>query len=246
MSPADAALLGALVFVGAALSAAVGHGGASSYLAAMAFVGLAPATMRVAALGLNLIVAGLAVVRFAAVRSVPWRTLAPFVAGSVPLAWLGGTLTLPGHVHARLLGVTLVAAAAQLVARPPAPDDTPLRPLPRGGALALGGAIGLLSGLTGVGGGIFLSPLLVLGGFARPREASGLSAAFIWLNSAAALLARRPLDAALPAALAGWAVAAALGGALGAGFGSRHASPRTLRRLLAAALSIAALKLLFT
>jgi uncharacterized membrane protein YfcA len=246
MNAADATLLGALVFVGALLSASVGHGGASSYLAAMAFFGLAAPAMRSSALVLNLLVAGLAVVRFAAVGGLPWRTLAPLVAASIPLAWLGGALTLPGRVHAWLLGSALLVAAVQLVARLPVSDDAPLRTLPVRGALVLGAALGLLAGLTGVGGGIFLSPVLVLGRFARPRDAGGLSAAFIWLNSAAALLARADAFASLPPALPGWAAAAIVGGGLGASFGSARAAPRTLRRLLAAVLCVAALKLLLS
>jgi len=246
MSATDATLVGTLVFVGATLAATVGHGGASTYLAAMALFSLAPPAMRASALVLNLLVAGLAVVRFAHARALPWRTIAPFVIGSVPFAWLGGTLALPEPLHARVLGVVLLVASAQLLAMPPAPDDAALRFLHPGGALALGSALGLLSGLTGVGGGIFLSPLLVLGRFARPREASGASAAFIWLNSAAALLARPAALDALPSALTVWAVAAVVGGALGARYGSRHASPRVLRRLLGVVLAIAALKLLFT
>jgi uncharacterized membrane protein YfcA len=246
MSTADATLLGALVFVGATLSASVGHGGASSYLAAMALVGLAAPAMRASALVLNLLVAGLAVVRFATVGGLPWRTLAPLVAASVPLAWLGGTLTLPGRVHAWLLGGALLVAAVQLVALPPVPDDVPLRALRPRSALALGAGLGLLAGLTGVGGGIFLSPFLVLGRFARPRDASALSAAFIWLNSAAALAARADALASLPPALPGWALAAIVGGGIGAGFGSARAGPRTLRRLLAAVLCIAAVKLLLS
>jgi uncharacterized membrane protein YfcA len=196
--------------------------------------------MRASALVLNLLVAGLAVVRFATVGGLPWRTLAPLVAASVPLAWLGGTLTLPGRVHAWLLGGALLVAAVQLVALPPVPDDVPLRALRPRSALALGAGLGLLAGLTGVGGGIFLSPFLVLGRFARPRDASALSAAFIWLAARADALAS------LPPALPGWALAAIVGGGIGAGFGSARAGPRTLRRLLAAVLCIAAVKLLLS
>jgi uncharacterized membrane protein YfcA len=244
MSAVDATLLAALIGVGAALSAAVGPGGASSYVAALALLGIAPPAIRASALVLNLLVAGLALARFAAARSVAWRSLAPFVVTSVPFAWVGGAITLPGRVHAWLLGGALLAAAALLLARPPASEGSPLRTLPSGAALGIGGVLGLLSGLTGVGGGIFLSPLLVLGRFSQPRTAGGLAAGFIWLNSAAALLARPDTARTLPAALPVWAAAALAGGALGAGFGSARATPRTLRRLLAAVLTVAALKML--
>lgn len=244
MTESDAILVGVLVLFAATLYSSVGHGGASGYLAAMALVGLPAPVMRVSALMLNLLVAGIASLRFWRAGHLAWRALLPYAAASVPLAFLGGTLAVPGTVHTRIVGAVLLFAAVQLVVRARHDASVPLRAMPLPGALLLGAGIGLLSGVTGVGGGIFLSPVLVVGHFARPKDASGLSAAFIWVNSAAGLLGRLSTAPSLPPALAGWAIAAAIGGLIGAELGSRRVNDTTVRRLLAAVLVVAGVKML--
>ncbi|MBI5512758.1 MAG: sulfite exporter TauE/SafE family protein [Deltaproteobacteria bacterium] len=238
------AALTALIFLAAALYASVGHAGASGYLAAMALVGVAPAQMKPTALVLNLLVASVATWRFSRAGCFSWRVLWPFAVTSVPMAFVGGMLAVPSRVYKPALGAVLVVAAARLLWSPKAPEAPPAEDPPRALALASGAVIGLLSGLTGVGGGIFLSPLLVLTGWASLAVTAGVSAAFILLNSAAGLLGHLSSVRGLHPWTPPWAVAALLGGALGASYGSRHLGGPYLRRALALVLVVAGLKLL--
>jgi uncharacterized protein len=242
-----------LIFVAAALYASVGHAGASGYLAAMALLHVAPSAMKPSALVLNLLVATLASVQFArANREIAWRTLLPFALGSVPLAYLGGAITLPGTWYRPLVGLVLIVAAVRLTM--PSPSSPPLKDgsskqSPSGPDIlkvALGAVIGLLAGLTGTGGGIFLTPLLLLTGWEEGRKAAGVSAAFILVNSLAGLAAKPGSLAQLPSGFALWAVAAVLGGFIGSTWGSTRLSSGGLRRVLAAVLVVAAGKLLFS
>jgi len=209
----------------------------------MALAGLAPAVMRPAALVLNLIVAAIGTIRFARAGHFRWRLFWPFAATSIPFAFLGGMITLPDAVYRRVLGVVLLFAAYRLW-RVFGRGDEGIHGPPLPVALAWGAAIGLLSGLTGVGGGIFLSPLLLLAGWAEPKPAAAVSAAFIWVNSIAGLLGKPSSLTMLPSGIVLWAAAAAAGGILGAGLGSRRLPSLVLRRLLAVVLVVAGGKLL--
>lgn len=239
-------LLAALILIAASLYSSVGHGGASGYLAAMALFGLAPEVMRPTALVLNLLVAAISSVQFARAGYFRSRLFWPFAAASIPLAFLGGRLTLPAPVYRQLLGFVLLFAAYRLFLSPPARQDSEIRAMPLALAVAIGAAIGLLSGLTGVGGGIFLSPILLVGRFAQPKETAAVSGAFIWVNSLAGLLGRLTTVSALPVPLPLWAAAAIVGGLVGAHYGSRRLAGTTLRRLLAVVLVVAAAKLVLT
>lgn len=256
-------MLAALIFAIAGLYAAVGHGGSSGYQAAMALLGTDPILMKPIALTLNIIVSGIAAWRFLRAGYFSWRVFLPFALSSVPMAYLGGKITLPTHYFKPLLGAVLLFAAYRLViplkAQQPAqsaveplahepPDrvaDKISKPNPPQWptALAIGAALGILSGLVGVGGGIFLSPLLVLMHWAELRQISGISAVFILVNSAAGLAAKPDSLMLLPPALAIYALAAVVGGWLGAGYGKRHLSTTAIRRVLAAAILIAGVKL---
>lgn len=239
-------LLPLLILVAAVLYSAVGHAGASAYLAAMALVGVAPAVMKPVALCLNVLVATIATTQYARAGCFSWRLLLPFVAGSIPAAYVGGAITLPGHWYRPLVGAVLMLAAVRLfVARAPAETQGEKSP-PPALAAAAGAVIGLLAGLTGTGGGIFLSPLLMLAGWAGPRRAAGASAAFILANSIAGLAGLVGSGAArtLPAAFPLWAAAAVTGGLVGAHYGSRRLGGATLRRLLAVVLVVAGVKMM--
>lgn len=240
----DAVLLTGLIFFVSLLYSSVGHGGASGYLAAMALFGVAPPVMKPAALMLNLLVAGIATYRFGRAGAFSGRVFWPFAAASVPAALIGGTLTLPTEIYKPIVGATLVFAAWRLArpSAPAAPDGVPRVPMAVG--LLCGAAIGLLSGLVGVGGGIFLSPILILMGWADPRRTAGVSAAFILVNSAAGLAGHWYVVREVPLAAAPWGVAAVLGGFLGAELGSRRLGGFALRRLLAVVLVIAGVKMM--
>lgn len=243
---AEALLLAALFLAAALLYASVGHAGASAYLAAMALVGMAPDEMRPTALVLNLFVAGIVVVRFSRAGQLPWASLAPLVAGSIPAALLGGAIELPDDVYGPLVAIVLIAGAWRLATA--GNDGGTARPerVPAVPGLIAGAGIGLLAGLTGTGGGIFLTPLLVLAGWTGTHAAAGLSGAFIGLNSIAGL-GGLVLGGgiALPGALPLWIVAVTAGGAIGSWLGSARFTIVGLRRVLAVVLVLAAAKLVF-
>lgn len=236
-------VLAAAFLVAAILYASVGHAGASGYLAAMAFVGMPTPMMRPTALVLNLLVASIATLRFGRAGLFSWGLFWPFALGSIPLAFLGGAISLPGHWYRILVGLVLWAAAVRLwldlkLHTPSAPS--------RLTAVLCGAGIGLLAGLTGTGGGIFLSPLLLFMGWAETRETGGVSAAFILVNSMAGLAGNPASLGNLPDQLPLWAGAAVAGGLLGAEFGSRRIGTPTFRRLLGLVLLVAGAKLIFS
>lgn len=241
--PIAVAGLTALMLLGALLYSSVGHAGASAYLAILSLYGVAPGQTKPIALVLNILVAVVGTVRFASADLVPWRLLIPFCAGSVPAAFLGGAISLPTHVHRILLGVVLLFAGARLWWRS---HETPaLRPLPPALVLVgLGAALGLLAGLTGVGGGIFLSPLLILMRWEDVRRTAGASVTFILLNSVAGLAGHLAAGRSIPSAT--WLLAPAViaGGLVGSWLGARRLGLVTLRRTLGAVLAVASIKLL--
>jgi len=236
-------LLTLSIFAAALLYSSVGHAGASGYLAAMALFGLAPQEMRPAALMLNILVASIGTIRFYRAGCFSWSLFWPFALGAVPLAFLGGTLTLPGRAYKQVVGVVLLFAAYRLVRKR---DWEASRPVAAPLAIACGGGIGLLSGLTGTGGGIFLGPLLMCMGWADAKQTAGVSVAFILVNSIAGVLGLLTKSPSLPPQLPYWAMAVILGGLIGAELGSTRFANPTLRKLLAVVLVIAGVKLILT
>ena len=228
----------------ALLYSAVGQGGGSGYLAAMALMGVTPERFRLIALTLNVVVASIGLVKFARAGHFNGKLLLPFVITSVPLAFVGGYLSLPPQVFNPLVGVALLWAACLLIWKPPIPEEEVQGEPPLWASLSAGGGIGLLSGLIGIGGGIFLAPFLILRGWASAKTTACLSSAFILVNSLAALGGVGFHAQGVPAFLPVWMVAVALGGWLGAEYGARRLSPKTLHRLLAAVLLIAGAKMI--
>lgn len=243
MEPVDLLVLATLIFVAAALYSSVGHGGASGYLAAMGLLGVAPAVMKPTALILNLLVASLAAIQFGRAKAFSWSTFWPFAAGSIPMAYLGGLLDVPPSAYKVLVGFVLLYAAYRLWRRPTVAEKAVRKP-PLLLALLAGAGIGFLSGLIGVGGGIFLSPLLLFAGWADPKTTAGVSAVFILVNSAAGLLGHTSGVMAIPPEGVWFVLAAVAGGALGSRWGSRRFGHARLRRLLAVVLVIAGGKML--
>jgi hypothetical protein len=247
MNTTDVIILSLLILAAAALYSSVGHAGASGYLAAMALFGLAPAAMKPAALCLNILVATIATFRFWRAGCFHWPLFWPFAVASLPLAFVGGAITLPTTIYKQVVGLTLLYAAVRLFlyTRAKAEAAATRTTLPLAAAVLSGALIGLLSGLTGVGGGIFLSPLLLLMGWADTRRTAGVSAAFILVNSIAGLLGNLTNQQTLPPALPYFALAAVVGGVVGSEFGSRRLANVTIRRLLAVVLVVAGVKMIF-
>jgi uncharacterized membrane protein YfcA len=249
MLSADSLVLAVLILLAAILYSSVGHAGASGYLASMALVGIAPESMKVSALVLNVLVAVLGSIRYIRAGHFDWHTFYPFAVLSIPAAFIGGIIYLPPVLYKPAVGVILLLAAVQLVRsarRATNAEAVPRHhPVPMLPAVATGGVIGLISGLTGTGGGIFLSPVLLFTGWARTRLTSGVSAPFILVNSLAGLAGTTVSLRALPAGLPLWSVAALTGGVIGTQLGSRWLPVPVLRHLLAAVLVIAGVKLMF-
>jgi uncharacterized membrane protein YfcA len=245
----DPLLLAVFFFVAAVLYASVGHAGASAYLAIMGLTGVAPDVARPTALALNIVVATFVTFRYWRGGHIAFRSLAPFLLGSIPLAYLGGSLPVAPDLYKRLVGIVLLGAAAgmALTARRAAQVEagrvTPNVPVAP--AVAIGAGIGLVSGLTGTGGGIFLSPVLLFAGWAQTRAASGMAAPFILGNSIAGLAGNFSRLASLPSTLPIWVVAVVVGAVIGSEIGSRRGRIVQLRAALSVVLVIAGLKLIF-
>lgn len=238
-------ILAGLMFAAAALYASVGHAGASAYLGIMALAGVAPDIMRPTALTLNVIVAAIASWRFVRAGWFSWPVLWPFLATAAPFAFIGGMVHLPGDYYRPLVGIVLLFAAFRFLfperIRPAAEDAHP----PRAPALLVGAAIGFLSGLTGVGGGIFLSPLLIAFAWADTRKVAGVAAVFILVNSLAALGGNLAAVARLPTETPYLAAAVVVGAFIGTAFSLGVATRPFLLRLNGVVLAIAGAKLIF-
>lgn len=244
MQLSDAALLTAGVLVVALLYASVGHAGASGYIAVMTLVGMSAAAIKPTALVLNVLVATIGTAQYVRAGHFSWRIFWRFALFAVPLAFAGGYVDLPVRGFKALVGVVLLASAARFATHAPeepvpTPPKTPV-------ALAVGGGLGLLAGLTGTGGGIFLTPLLILFRWARTKTASAVSAAFILVNSIAGLAGNLAATRSLPRIAVPLALTAVLGGALGSWLGARRLDVVWIKRLLAVVLTIAGFKLVGT
>ena len=237
--------IAALIFIVALLYSTVGHAGASGYLAAMALFGISPLVMKPTALILNILVAIIGTVRFYRAGFFSWRVFWPFVITSIPASFIGGSLTLPVPIYKSIVGIVLLYSAVRLFFSASRADQKDPTPPPIALALIIGAAIGLLSGLTGVGGGIFLSPVLLLMNWARTKETSGVAVAFILVNSIAGLLGHVSSVALVPSPILYWAPAAIIGGWIGTILGTRVLPVAGIRRWLSIVLVLAGGKLLW-
>ena len=242
--PESAAFAFAAVALIALLYSSVGHAGASGYIAVLTLLGFAPAAIRPTALLLNILVALLGTIQFSRAGHFDWRLFWPFALLSVPAAFVGASLRLPLEVLRLLLGAVLLFSAVRLVIRKSDPET--VQPPARATALAAGAGIGLLSGLTGTGGGIFLTPLILLCGWGRTRVAAAVSVVFVLTNSVAGLAGYVSTGQPLPPRIALFALAAVIGGGTGSYLGSRRLPVRAIQLLLAVVLTIAGAKLLLT
>ena len=233
------------LFVVGFVYASVGHGGASGYLATMALFGISPALTKPSALMLNLFVSTISFVQFYRAGHFRWNTFWPFAVASVPLAFIGAKIPLSDTLYRQLLAVCLLLVIVRLLWTVRGRDEE-TRPIPLGAGLLTGGVIGLLSGMIGIGGGILLSPLMLLFRWARLKEVAATSALFIFVNSLSGLFGLLSKGYSPDPSLYAWIGAAFAGGALGGYFGSHRFNVPTLRYLLAFGVSVACLKLIFT
>lgn len=232
------------VFIVAVLYSSVGHGGASGYLAVMAFLAVPPNVTRPTALILNVFVAAIGMVQFYRRGFFDWKIFLPFAATSIPFAFIGGSVHLPLEVYRAVLGFVLFFAAFRLAWNFSSEKEfiAPKTWI----ALIVGAGLGLVSGLIGVGGGIFLTPILLLMNWTEAKTAAGISAAFILVNSISGLAGNYAQAAQLSSSVIFWIIAAVSGGIIGSTLGSRYFNTLTLRRVLAVVLVFAGIKLIFT
>lgn len=230
------------VFVVAALYSSVGHGGASGYLAVMALAAISPAVTRPTALILNVFVASIAFVQFYRAKHFDWKIFLPFAVASVPFAYLGGMITLPTNIYKIVLGGVLILAAIRLAINLKNEKEPNAPQIWR--SLIIGAVLGFLSGLVGVGGGIFLTPVLLLMNWTETKKAAGISAMFILVNSISGLAGNYAQVRQLSSEVFVWILAAIVGGIIGATLGSQRFNSLTLRRVLAIVLLFAGVKLI--
>ena len=226
------------------LYSSVGHAGASGYIATMTLFGVAPTIIRPTALVLNILVASIGAFQFWRAGHFSWKLFWPFALLSIPAAYLGGYLQPSASILRILIGIVLLFSAARLVFRRSDPSQTavPSRPM----AVSVGAGLGFLAGLTGTGGGIFLTPLLLFCRWVHIRQAAAVSALFIWVNSIAGLIGYFTAVHSVPTLGIVLGAAAIVGGFVGSRLGSRHFPTRTISILLAIVLTIAGAKLIFT
>ncbi|MCA9981236.1 MAG: sulfite exporter TauE/SafE family protein, partial [Anaerolineales bacterium] len=233
-------VLTGLLFITAVFYAAVGQGGGSGYLAVMGLVGLPAIWMKPTSLTLNILVASIGAWKFGRAGHFTPKLFFPLIATSIPAAFLGGRIALSGTAYQWLVALLLSWAAYRLWQASPTAEQPRHWTRPWAIALLLGAIIGFVSGLIGVGGGIFLAPALLLSGLATTHQTLNLTAAFVLVNSIAALLGYLSTGIQLPPQLPLWLTAVAVGGWIGAEYGSRHLNPKQLRRLLAVLLLLGA------
>jgi len=236
--------LSAGMFVIAFLYSSVGHAGASGYIAIMTLFSLAPSEIKPTALALNILVASIGSWQFWRAGHFSWTLFWPFAILSFPMAFLGGYINLPAHLFKLVIGIVLLFSAVRLIMPhiAEAEPHNPSKPV----ALGAGAILGLLSGLTGTGGGIFLTPLLLHLRWANTKTAAAVSAFFILVNSVSGLLGNFNATKTIPLISLPLGIAVVLGGAIGAYLGSNKYKFTTIKRILAAVLFIAGLKLIFT
>ncbi len=228
------------------LYASVGHGGASGYIAVLSLFSIAASTYKPVVLIINIIVAGIGFISFHRAGYFKWKLCWPFLIMSLPFAYLGSKLVLHDKTHNLLLGLAFIFPILRLSGILPGNNKQAIKPIPLISALFFGAVLGFAAGMLNIGGGIFLSPVLILFSWATAKESAAVSSLFIVFNSIMGLLASGlPNMASFDTKMYAWIFAAIIGGATGAYFGSTRFQQNTVRYMLAAVLTIASVKLIF-
>lgn len=234
-----------LLFIAAFLYASVGHGGASGYLAIMALFSVTPEVMKPTALLLNLFVSLTAFIHFYRAGHFKWKLFLPLAVTSIPFSFLGGLIVVDGRLYKRMLGLLLLLPVVRFTFFRHL-NNTELKKSHTGASLAIGAVIGLLSGMIGIGGGIILSPVLLLLKWADQKQAAAVSALFIFVNSLSGLIGQASRGIHFTPDMVSYVAFAMAGGLAGAFYGAKRFTQPVLQHTLALVLAIAAWKLLFT
>lgn len=232
-----------LIAVIAFMYASVGHGGASGYLALMVIFGISPVMMKPSALVLNIIVSAISFAMYYRSGHFKWKILLPFILLSIPLSFLGARITIEAHTYKMILGVCLLIATLRLVGvfgKANFQETKEIKFIP---AMLIGGLLGFVSGMIGIGGGILLSPILLLLKWSDMKQTAAVSAAFIFVNSASGIIGAASSHQTFSPAIYGWVLAAVVGGSFGAFYGSGIFKHTVLKYILSAVLIFASTKL---
>ncbi len=225
------------------LYASVGHGGASGYLALMALFSISPEVMKPTALLLNLFVAAIAFYYYYKEGYFNMKLFLSFAIASIPMAFLGGMIEVDTSLYKKILGVLLIFAVLKML-NVFGKESNKIKDIKIWQGLIVGGAIGFFSGLIGIGGGIILTPIILLLHWGRMKEAAAVSALFIWVNSASALTGQLSSGVSITIESFGLVTIAIIGGFVGGYFGSKKINNQNLRYILSFVLVIASVKLL--
>ena len=236
-------LVAGCLFLGAILYTSVGHAGASAYIAVMTLFDLPPVVIKPTALTLNIFVSSFTSFRYIKSNFFNKTLFLYLSVGSVPAAFIGGRINLPSHVYKPVIGVLLLLSGVRFLVQA-MQSDKAHRQVNKPLAVFIGACVGLLSGITGTGGGIFLSPLIIWLGWVSVKQASGTVAAFIFVNSTAGLLGNLQSTSSLPSELPVFLVAVLLGAFIGTRFGIKRFSSVGVKRALGVVLLIAGAKFL--
>ncbi len=236
--------VGVGLFLGAILYTSVGHAGASAYIAVMSLFGVSPAAIKPTALTLNIFVSSYTSYQFIKAKLYDLKLVAPLLLGAIPCAFIGGRINLPGEIYKPIVGLVLLYSAYKFISTKKQAEQPP-KPYKKWLAVLIGAVIGFLSGLTGTGGGIFLSPLILFAGWTTVKGASGTAAIFIFFNSLFGLLGNISSVNNIPAALPIYVAFVLAGAFIGTRFGIHYFAHVGVKRLLGVVLLIAGLKLTF-
>lgn len=233
-----------LVFLLAVLYSSVGHGGASGYLALMALFSFSPEFMRPSALVLNIFVSTIAFISYYRNSHFRFSLLLPFIITSVPFAFVGGMINIKPETYKILLGIFLIIAIARMVYTPGIKTEE-ITQINKPLAYVIGVLLGFMSGLIGIGGGIILSPIIILMKWGTQKQTAAVSAAFILVNSISGLGGQFSKGIELAPEIGYMLAAAIAGGFIGSYMGSYRITEKTLKYALSLVLTFASFKLLF-
>lgn len=241
----DLAGLLLILFIVSFLYSSIGHGGASGYIAVLSILGWSNEIIRPAALVLNVFVAAISFIQYYREGYFKWKLFYPFALASVPLAYAGSFIELDATWYKRIIGICLIVAVLRILGLFKPKEDVSIKNAPIVLCLLIGACLGFLSGMIGIGGGIILSPIILIFAWGNLKETAAVSALFIVVNSIAGILGLWNQQISWPQEIITWCIIVSIGGILGAYWGSKKANQVALKNVLAAVLFFASLKLIF-